>query len=83
MSNGPIRPLTKRQRQIADGIGRGLSYAQIGAEIGLGASTVKQYVHTMALLFNDAPDLPPRWRIFMWVKQCEWEAQHAAKTRSA
>lgn len=69
---GPIRPLTPLQREIAARIGQGKSYAEIGAELHISEHTVADYVVKMALLFEEYDDLPPRWRIYVWVKYCEW-----------
>jgi hypothetical protein len=70
--------------QIADGIGRGLSYAQIAAELRkadggrVSVNTVRNTVRAMALMFDEPKELAPRWRIYMWVKQGEWAAEHTA-----
>lgn len=77
-----IRPFTERQRQIADGIGRGLSYAEIAGELAringtaISVHTVAAHVRNMANLIDGADELPPRWRIFMVVKQHEWSVAH-------
>lgn len=70
---GPIRQFTPRQSDIAACIGRGLSYAEIGAELGISEHTVADAVVKMAMLFDDYDGLPPRWRIYTWVKYCEWK----------
>ena len=74
---GPIRPLTTQQGRIACAIGRGLSYKQIGNELNLSPATVKQYVYEMAQLFED-DTLPPRYRVFVWVKWHEWQDRRAS-----
>lgn len=81
---GPIRQLTERQAQIADAIGRGLTYAEIADELtqltgkSVGLETVRTHVRHMAMLFDEPRELAPRWRIYMWVKQQEW-AQRVAQ----
>lgn len=76
-SDGPIRALTRRQAEIAHGIGRGLSYREIGTELQLREQTIAGYVKSMALIFDSIEDFPPRQRIFVWVKKLEWECQHS------
>ncbi len=77
---GPIRAFTPRQREIADLIGQGKSYAEIGEELGLSEHTVADYVVKMALLFDEYDDLPPRWRIYVWVKYEEWRQHRSTLT---
>lgn len=75
--DGPIRALTCRQAQIAHGIGRNLSYREIGAELRLSEQTVASYVKQMALIFDSADAFPPRQRIFVWVKRLEWDCKRS------
>lgn len=83
LTDGPIRPLTPQQQCIADGIGDGLSYAEIGARCtsakrpqGITAASVRQQVKAMALLFDNPHELPPRVRIALWVRHRRWLARH-------
>jgi len=76
MNDGPNRPLTARQRDIAEGIGRGLSYKEIACAYGGTEQSIRQRVKEMALLFPNPDDLPPRFLIYVWVKKCEWDASH-------
>jgi DNA-binding NarL/FixJ family response regulator len=69
---GPIRPLTKQQQRVCDGIYRGLTYAQIGAELGaldnrapLDTETVRFYVRQAAALFIGLDHLDPKGRIYV------------------
>lgn len=69
---GPIRPLTKQQQRVCDGIYRGLSYAQIGAELGalenkppLAERTVRAYVAAAAEQFRGLEFLEPKARIYV------------------
>ncbi|HUQ88560.1 MAG TPA: helix-turn-helix transcriptional regulator [Vicinamibacterales bacterium] len=39
-----IEPLTRRERQIAEHVARGLSNRQIGAECGISPETVKRHL---------------------------------------
>ena len=39
-----IESLTKRERQIADAVARGLTNKQIGLEFGISAETVKRHL---------------------------------------
>jgi hypothetical protein len=75
MTDGPIRALTRRQAEIAHGIGRNLSYREIGCELGLREQTISGYVKAMALIFDSSDAFPPRQRIFVWVKRLEWDCK--------
>jgi DNA-binding CsgD family transcriptional regulator len=72
-----IRPFTGRQREIAhliativveNGQRRGLSYAEIGRELGLSEHTVRSYVREMANLIDGLDMFPPRTRIWIITK---------------
>lgn len=77
MPSSPIREFTKRQAEIAHGILRNLSYEEIGHELGIEGSTVRQRVKEMALIFDTDSQIafPPRTRIFVWTKQLEWRLE--------
>src|SRR4051812_26825908 len=89
-TDGPRRKLTAQQMRVADGIVRGLSYAQIGVELGraradrrpVSEHTIRAHVGAIALLFDDVDEgdgsqpLPPRMRIYTWMKQRLWAAAH-------
>lgn len=68
LDDGPMRPLTPRQRDVAERIGRGKSYAEIGAELGLAEGTVKNYVAAIALLFRNPDDLEPYLVVFLYIR---------------
>lgn len=70
---GPLRPLTPRQLLVADGIRRGLSYAEIGAELGIDGSTVKGHVGSIMNVLPNPDDLDPRDCIFLWAWWTAWE----------
>jgi DNA-binding NarL/FixJ family response regulator len=71
----PIRPLTAQQRKVVDGIRRELAYAEIAQELGISVHTVRFHVREIANMLAEPDELPPRWRILMYAKQLEWEAQ--------
>lgn len=73
----PIRPWTPRQKEIADriatvvmenGARRGLSYAEIGKELGISEHTVRSIVREMANKIDGLDIFPPRTRIWMVMK---------------
>lgn len=70
--DGPIRPFTRRQREIAAQIHLGRSYAEIGAELGISQHTVRAHVRLMGDLFPQLIDLPPRWRVYTWLEYQKW-----------
>lgn len=62
-----VRPLTPRQRQIADGIARGLSYAAIGRELGIAEGTVRNYVCEAVTRLRNPHRLTPRALLTLYV----------------
>jgi DNA-binding NarL/FixJ family response regulator len=69
----PFRPFTPRQLEIADGIGHGLTYAQIGAALGIAASTVRQQVHQMGESLADMEGFSGRMRVFVYAQWTAWD----------
>lgn len=74
---GARRPFTGQEEKIAElivtrivenGEQRGLSYAEIGHELGLRTNTVRAYVRAMAETIEGLDALPPRTRIYLAVK---------------
>lgn len=63
---------TKRQTEISNGINRELSYKEIAKELGISEFTVRAHVNAMAEKIKEPKELPPRWRIFMWVRSRVW-----------
>ena len=70
----PVRPFSKQQLRVIDGIRRGLSYKQIGAEMGITEYTVKDYVKKIALILDQPSQLEPKARLQYWIHSHEWEA---------
>lgn len=75
-----IRPFTGRQKEIAkliatvvveNGIRRGLSYVEIGKELGITENTVRSYVREMAGMIDGLDVFPPRTRIWIVMKYPE------------
>lgn len=74
---GARRPFTEQQQKIAElivttvvsnGQQRGLSYAEIGAELDISEHTVRSHVRAMASMIAGLDILPPRTRIYVAVK---------------
>lgn len=69
---GPVKPLTKQQQRVCDGIYRGLSYEKIGVELGalenrppLSVETVRFYVRQAAAQFIGLDALDPSARLYV------------------
>jgi DNA-binding NarL/FixJ family response regulator len=69
---GPVKPLSKQLQRVCDGVYRGLTYAQIGKELGaleerspLSVETVRFYVRQAAALFVGLEHLDPRGRLYV------------------
>lgn len=86
-ANGDV--LTARQEQIADGIRRGLSYAEIAGELTrlnqkkISPLTIRTHVQTMAARLRplviveddeDEDNFAPREIVSLWVRQRKWAA---------
>ena len=70
----PIRPLTDRQRQIADLLGRGWSYKRIGAHLDppIEETTVARHVVDIAMLLDNPDDLAAGTRVMLWAAHRRW-----------
>lgn len=77
---GPLRPLSARQREIAEGIADGLSYAEIGAKLGISPHTVSAHVRMLAAVFDVDRELSralaPRQVIYTWMMFERFAAEH-------
>jgi DNA-binding NarL/FixJ family response regulator len=65
----PFRPLTAREEQVAECVGRGLSYRDIAAKLGISPFTVRAHVVAIAakLPARVAPlSAFPCTRIMLW-----------------
>jgi DNA-binding CsgD family transcriptional regulator len=71
-----LSSLTPRQRDVANGIGDGLSYSQIAAKLSnlrsfrreqITARTVQMHVTTIATKIGE-DDFPPKIRVMLWVR---------------
>lgn len=62
----PATTLTARQQQVAQLVGQGRSYAEIGYELGMAPETARVHVKAIA---NKLPDigLPAKTRVMRWV----------------
>lgn len=78
--------LTERECQVAAGVGRNLSYAQIGERLGIAEATVRTHVRSIArrLEVPKGVERPPepKMAVYSWVMQqgVSWiEANEYAK----
>lgn len=75
---GPVRKLSPRKRQIAEGVARGLTNREIAQELSrllgkpIALSTVRSHIRSMSYVFDDPPELSVRQRILLWLRQAEW-----------
>lgn len=75
---GPVRKLSTRKRQIAEGVARGLTNREIATELSallgkpIALNTVRSHIRSMAYIFDEPPELPVRGRILLWLRQAEW-----------
>lgn len=69
-----------RERQIAELIGDGESYAQIGEGLGLSPNTVRSYVRRMAAKVDMEGDraMEPRLQVFALVMFERWSRRRAS-----
>lgn len=59
--------LTHREKQVAEAVGRGLTYEAIRAELGMGsAHTVRAHVRSVAAKLPKLYGIPAQTRVEMW-----------------
>jgi FixJ family two-component response regulator len=68
------RPLTERQRQVANAIGRGLTFPQIEHELGISAGRARNIAREAAKKINNPLGLTPKALITLWVRWSEKRA---------
>lgn len=64
-NDAPIRPLTKRQEEVARLVGQGLSYKAIGARLHISRHTARAHVQAIALLLPQS-DAPAYRQVQVW-----------------
>jgi DNA-binding NarL/FixJ family response regulator len=77
MPSAALARLTPQQRRVAECIGRGLSYAEVGVELSLSEHTVRSYVAAIVLRLGNPEDLEPWVLVFYTVRHAQWEASRA------
>lgn len=63
------RKLTPTQSRVALLIGRGLTYVQAAAALGVASSTVKAHVQAIALKLDNPDSLSPKSLVSLWAVQ--------------
>lgn len=63
-----IPHFTPRQREVAALVGRGLSYAQIAATLGISPRTAQEHVYAIADQLDDDGQRPYR-RVHAWAQR--------------
>jgi DNA-binding CsgD family transcriptional regulator len=75
----PRRPLTKKQRRVADCFARGLDTTQTAAKLGLDPSTVRNHISAIANLLPNPDNLRPARAVFLWAAHRLWEEEHPSR----
>ena len=70
--------LSARERQIAELIGDGESYGEIGQSLNMAAVTVRSYVNRMALKIDCDAGLPPRHCVYILIMHERWSKRRAS-----
>lgn len=68
------RAFTPTQQRIGAGIVAGLSYRDMGKELGISEHTVRAQVISMHRQVIGLEDLPPRWGLYVFFKFAAWTA---------
>lgn len=68
----PIKPLTARENQIADRLGRGWSYKRIAADVGISPDTVSVHVEAIALKLDNPDELAAGTLVMLWAAHRRW-----------
>lgn len=82
MSGDPILRIqfSPREREIAELIGDGESYKQIGAALGIAMTTVRSHVVRMSKKIDTEGDraLEPRLQVFAYIMHERWSKRRAS-----
>lgn len=72
--------LSPRERQIAELIGDGESYQQIGCSLGISTNSVRSYVNRMAnkIDVDSERALEPRFQVFVLIMHERWSRRRAS-----
>lgn len=66
---------TRRQLDVMNGINRELSYKEIASELGnITENTVRAHAIAAAAKVPEFEGLPPRYRIFAYIRAKGWDA---------
>jgi DNA-binding NarL/FixJ family response regulator len=68
----PIRTFTVQQERVIAGIRRGLTYAEIAAEMAIVRDTVDGHVRSIMNILPNPDDLEPRMCIFLYAHYRVW-----------
>lgn len=63
----PIRPLTRRQEQIAHLVGDGFTYHEIGAMLRISPRTVQHHIEAIVMLLPTMRGISARRRVRFYV----------------
>jgi DNA-binding NarL/FixJ family response regulator len=79
----PRRPLTTRQQQVANLLGRGWSYKRIGLELGISGDTVQTHVEEIANKLLNPDELAAGTLVMLWSAHRLWLKQPVKDRSSA
>jgi len=72
MTDGPVKPLTTRQEQVAELLGRGLPYKRIAEQLGIKYTSVVSHVEEIAVRLPNPDELPAGTLAMLWAAHRRW-----------
>lgn len=71
----PLRPLTRREQDVARCMARGLPYKAGAAELGVSVGRFRNIVYDIAGLLANDDGLTPHRLVHLWAAHQKWEAE--------
>lgn len=72
----PTKPLTARQEEVADLLGRGWPYKRIAEKLGIKYSSVTRHVEEIAYRLHNPDELPVGTLVMLWAAHRIWLKSH-------
>lgn len=66
----PLKPLTETEKRVADKIGRGWEYKEIGKQLRMSTRTVRHHADSAAAKLHNPDELHPKALIQIWTGAC-------------
>lgn len=82
-SDDPFKPLTHRQQQVANLLGRGWAYKRIAAALKIEPETVQTHINEIAAKLPNPDDLAAGTLVMLWSAHRIWRNEPPTDSRVA